>query len=356
MKSQIELSLVMIVKNEERTLARCLESVKDLVDEMIIVDTGSTDKTIDIATSYGAKLFYFDWVGDFSVARNFALSKANGEWRLVLDADEWVIEGNKEELKAYLKEPCLGVIEQDNAFNKNGELQYNKTFMGRILPKDAQYVGKVHEQVMGFKYKRMPIRIEHDGYLYQDKSDRNLEILFKTCKENPNDAYIQFQLAHTLYLAGRGQEALPHYAVFYKNCEENLEYRASAIVDYLYCVTETKQFEQGLILLEKEKKHYMDYPDFYLVSASFYRELVLSDVKKYIHYLPKIEEEYLSCLELGETNKYDSIMGAGSFLAAYNLGVWYEVTKQIDKALICYNMAAEWGYQKAKKRIQALQP
>ena len=82
----------------------------------------------------------------------------------------------------------------------------------------------------------------------------------------------------------------------------------------------------------------------------------MSDVKKYIHYLPKIEEEYLSCLELGETNKYDSIMGAGSFLAAYNLGVWYEVTKQIDKALICYNMAAEWGYQKAKKRIQALQP
>ncbi|MBK7632424.1 MAG: glycosyltransferase family 2 protein [Ignavibacteriales bacterium] len=82
------LSLSMIVKNEERHLARCLSSVKDVVDEIVIVDTGSTDNTIEIAESFNAKIFHFDWVNDFSAARNFALTKCIGNWILYLDADE----------------------------------------------------------------------------------------------------------------------------------------------------------------------------------------------------------------------------------------------------------------------------
>ncbi len=82
------LSLCMIVKNEEKHLARCLSSVKDVADEIVIVDTGSTDKTIEIAESFSAKIFHFDWVNDFSAARNFALSKCTGDWILYLDADE----------------------------------------------------------------------------------------------------------------------------------------------------------------------------------------------------------------------------------------------------------------------------
>ncbi len=354
MKSQIELSLVMIVKNEERTLARCLESVKDLVDEMIIVDTGSTDKTIDIATSYGAKLFYFDWVGDFSVARNFALNKASGKWRLVLDADEYVAEGNRKLLEQYLSQQSIGLVERIDAFSKNGEVQYNRTFIARILPQDARYQGKIHEQVIGKQFIRMPIILEHDGYLYQDKADRNLKILAEVCDENPKDAYMQYQLAHTLYLADRYIEAMPHYEIFYKECKKELSYRACAIVDYLYCLIEAKQYGKALKIIEKEKILYDEYPDFHLVCASFYREFVLSDIQKNMKYLPKIEEAYLRCLDIGETDQYDSIKGAGSYVAAYNLGVWYEVTKQIDKAKICYQMASEWGYSKAAERMKML--
>jgi GT2 family glycosyltransferase/tetratricopeptide (TPR) repeat protein len=82
------LSLCMIVKNEEQHLARCLLSVKPAVDEMIIVDTGSTDRTKDIARVYGAKIFDFPWTNDFSIARNLSLSMASGDWILILDADE----------------------------------------------------------------------------------------------------------------------------------------------------------------------------------------------------------------------------------------------------------------------------
>ena len=82
------LSLCMITKNEEKNLSRCLDSIKDIVDEIIIVDTGSTDKTVEIAKSYGAHIYHYDWNNDFSKARNVSLQKATKDWILVLDADE----------------------------------------------------------------------------------------------------------------------------------------------------------------------------------------------------------------------------------------------------------------------------
>jgi GT2 family glycosyltransferase/Flp pilus assembly protein TadD/predicted SAM-dependent methyltransferase/predicted O-methyltransferase YrrM len=82
------LSVCMIVKNEEKNIVKCLKSVRAIVDEMIIVDTGSTDKTKDIAKIFGAKVFDFPWTGDFSLARNHSLAQASGDWILILDADE----------------------------------------------------------------------------------------------------------------------------------------------------------------------------------------------------------------------------------------------------------------------------
>ncbi len=83
-------SLCMIVKDEEANLARCLASVKPIVDEMVVVDTGSTDRTKDIAEFFGARVYDFDWSGDFAEARNFSLSKAKGDWILIMDADEMI--------------------------------------------------------------------------------------------------------------------------------------------------------------------------------------------------------------------------------------------------------------------------
>jgi tetratricopeptide (TPR) repeat protein len=92
------ISLCMIVKNEERHLARCLESAKDLVDEFVVVDTGSTDRTADIARAFGANLFTCKWKNDFSHARNISLSKARGQWILILDADETISGQDHEQL------------------------------------------------------------------------------------------------------------------------------------------------------------------------------------------------------------------------------------------------------------------
>ena len=92
------LSLCMIVKNEEQVLRKSLESVKGLADEIIVVDTGSTDNTVRIADEMGAKIFYYDWCDDFSEARNFSLTKASGDWILFMDADEVIAPGDIEKI------------------------------------------------------------------------------------------------------------------------------------------------------------------------------------------------------------------------------------------------------------------
>lgn len=355
-----KISLVMIVKNEEANLQRCLESVQTIVDEIVIVDTGSEDRTKEIAKGFNANIYDFEWCNDFSAARNYALSKAKGEWRLVLDADEYVLSGTKESLLNSLKLKTVGQILRIDAFkdnsNKEEEIGYSRSYISRVMPKGINYVGEIHEQVNSdLPRVKIELEIGHDGYLHEDKSERNLAILYNVVKEKPQDSYMIYQLAHTLFVAGKNNEAISWYEKYYEISKRDEGYRCSAIVDYLYTMIRTGKLEKGIALIEKEKNHYYDSPDFNFVCATFYRELVLSNIEKYINYLPLIERYYINCLEVGETTKYDSIVGTGSYAAAYNLGVWYEVSKQFDKAKICYEMAMEWGYEKAAERMKALQ-
>src|SRR3989344_6100650 len=97
------ISLCMITKSEERFLEQCLNSVKDIVDEIIIVDTGSTDKTKEIALSFGAKVHNFKWIDNFSAARNESIKHATKDWIFVLDADEKLDESAKEKIKEAIK-------------------------------------------------------------------------------------------------------------------------------------------------------------------------------------------------------------------------------------------------------------
>lgn len=142
----ITISLCMIVKNEERILKRCLDSVADLVDELIIVDTGSTDKTMQIAASYpGVKLYEFTWVGDFSKARNFAFSKATKEYIYSADADEVLNEENRERFRL-MKEALLPEVEIVQMKYGN-QLQY-----GTVYNYDEEYRPKLFKRLREFNW------------------------------------------------------------------------------------------------------------------------------------------------------------------------------------------------------------
>ncbi len=139
----ITISLCMIVKNEEAVLSRCLDSVADLVDEIIIVDTGSTDKTKEIAKRYTDKIYDFEWIDDFSAARNFSFSKATMDYIYVADADEVIDEENRKKFK-HLKIAMLDEIEIVQMLYCN-QLEFGTTYNF-----DEEYRPKLYKKLRNF--------------------------------------------------------------------------------------------------------------------------------------------------------------------------------------------------------------
>lgn len=151
----ITISLCMIVKNEEKNLGKCLESLKGIVDEMIVVDTGSTDRTIDIAKEYGARVETFRWVGDFSKARNYAFSLAACDYIYSADADEELDEENRQRFLK-LKEDLEGTNIDIVQMYYTGQLAYrtvynfDKELRPKLFKRLREFVWEdpIHEQVV----------------------------------------------------------------------------------------------------------------------------------------------------------------------------------------------------------------
>lgn len=351
---QTTLSLVMIVKNESQVLERCLESVKSIVDEIVIVDTGSTDNTKEIALLYGAKVYDYEWRDDFSAARNFGLERATGNWRLILDADEHLDVGSGELIRDFIQSSkSIGAVRIKNKFLDGNEVRYSYSFASRILPKGVYYQGRIHEQVVSSLPRvRTPILVHHDGYYMTDKFDRNVGILRQVLKEQPSDPYILYQLAKEYMGKERFIEAVGYFDDAYHRIYRNEGYYPTLVTEYLYTLMKTGAWEKGLSVISKEEIKLHDYPDFHFAAGLFYMELIFSNVSKYGHLLSQIEKEFLTCVKIGDTKKYDSVEGTGSFLAYYNLGVYYEVKGEWEKARGYYEKAAQYHYLRAVERLK----
>ncbi|WP_426449661.1 tetratricopeptide repeat-containing glycosyltransferase family 2 protein [Paenibacillus sp. S-38] len=350
------MSLTMIVKNEAQDLARCLESARPLVDEIVIADTGSTDNTKEIALSYGAKVYDYEWTHSFSDARNFALRQSTGDWNLVLDADEYILNDCGQEIRAFIaRRQGIGRIKRIDKFEQNGEVMESQVYISRLFPRGTFYTGIIHEQVVtDLPAVKTSIEVYHDGYFRRNKSDRNLKLLHQAVEVNPTDAYLLFQLAKEYRMAGDYQAAAPYFSRCYEQLRREEAFYPLAVVDYLYNIIAGGKLEEGLELIEREKPFLPDYPDFHFACGHFYRELVFSNIEKYIAFFPQIEQSFLACLALGETSRYDSVRGTGSFLPAYNLGVFYETTGDMTKARMYYEAAARDSYKPAADRLAKL--
>jgi glycosyltransferase involved in cell wall biosynthesis len=344
----------MIVKNESRYLHRCLQSVVDLVDEMIIVDTGSIDNTKQIGFSYGAKVYDFQWTNNFSEARNFALKRSESNWNIVLDADEYIDQRSiKEILKFIQGDYRIGRIIRKDKFYQDGELKTSHSLISRILPKGASYVGRIHEQVSSkYPKENTSIAVHHDGYLLKsDRAERNLKLLELELSENPKNDYILYQIAKEYRLAKQYNKANAYYEQCYSLVPPSSLYKPNFIVDYLYNIISIGNLEIGLKVISKERSKLNDYPDFHFVSALLYMELIFKNSVMYGHLLPMIEKEYLACIKLSHSDRYDSVIGTGTYLAAYNLGVFYETTGNMEKAKVYYQKSAEYQYERAIQRL-----
>ncbi|MBR6671331.1 MAG: glycosyltransferase family 2 protein, partial [Ruminococcus sp.] len=211
--NEIVLSIGMIVKNEEKHLENCLSALKNLTDyissELIIVDTGSTDRTKEIALKYTDKVYDFEWIDDFAAARNYGLKKAKGKWFMFLDADEYFDEDCSQMIK-FFSYPELyeqgkwncGSVSMYNYDTEKGK-SYSLFCPLRLarLTNELIFEGKIHEYLENIKF---PIAdfdtvVHHYGYVsnnsnIKNKSDRNMQLLLEEFKSKPNNVRLVTQL------------------------------------------------------------------------------------------------------------------------------------------------------------------
>lgn len=223
--SMTGISLCMIVRDEAENLPRCLESALPWVDEVCIVDTGSTDDTVAIAERLGARVEHFEWCDDFAQARNASLAMATEPWVLVLDADETITEDSGEALKGAVSDPeaQAWLVFQDNE-DADGDvhpLAVPRLFRNRP---EIRFSRPVHESVMeslreiGFgEPQTCDVHLHHTGYLPEvlqerDKYARNVEILRRRVAEVPNDLFSAYKLATSLRGPDRLGERLEAFA------------------------------------------------------------------------------------------------------------------------------------------------
>jgi glycosyltransferase involved in cell wall biosynthesis len=351
-----KLSLAMIVKNEARCLARCLRSIQKVVDEIIIVDTGSTDDTVKIAKEFGGKVSHYDWTNDFSAARNFALDQTGEDWILVLDADEFASDALGKEAREFIQNrPGIGRLKIVSDFRRNGSLLRSQSFVPRLFPRGPRFQGRIHEQIVSsLPRTNLCAEVWHDGYLETQKSDRNTKLLLAELEREPGNVYLLYQLAIEYSSLQQTENAFQCLQKAFARVKYDEPFAPNIVVDLLYAVMALKKFDAGAEAVAQSETLLGDFPDFHLVRGLFYMNLIRSNASKHIKDLPKIEQSFQRCLALGETDKYKSVRGSGSFLASYNLGVFYHAFGNANAAKKCFETAASQGYEPAAAMLNKL--
>jgi glycosyltransferase involved in cell wall biosynthesis len=215
----------MIVRNEEKYLRECLESVSSVADEIVIIDTGSTDGTIGIALEFGAKIYDFDWIDDFSAARNYALNNSSGDWILYLDADERLDKNSIDEIIRRTENlRKVGFYCTVKSFDSEGgrehSIRYPRLFANNP---NLSFTGKVHEQIEesltshDYLLANSKILINHIGYNVsksekKNKAGRNLALLLAEYNTSKSP-YYAFQIAQTYNVLDESENARKYFQI-----------------------------------------------------------------------------------------------------------------------------------------------
>ncbi len=271
----ISISLCMIVKDEEDVLARCLDSARDIVDEIVIVDTGSTDRTRKIAAGYTDLVYDFEWIDDFSAARNYAFSKGTKEYLMWLDADDVISERDRQGFLALKKDldPSVDVVmmKYHTGYDEMGNPSFSY-YRERLIKnhKGYQWNSPIHEAITpsgNIIYSKTGV--EHRKLKAADP-DRNLRIFEKMIREGTVlDPRQQFYYAGELYYHHRYEESKENYEIFLRSGGGWLENQIEACRQIADCYHQMGQKKEELEAL------------FYSFSLDIPRAEICCDIGKY---------------------------------------------------------------------------
>jgi tetratricopeptide (TPR) repeat protein len=343
-----KISLCMIVKDEEEMLPRSLAAVAPAVDEIIVVDTGSTDRTVEIAESFGARVLHHEWTGDFAEARNVSLEAATHEWILWLDADEVLVAEDRDKLRKlagqtwreafYLVETNFtGDIEDGTAVTHNAL----RVFRNRP---EYRFEGRLHEQIAhnlpGYLAERVAhtqVRVEHYGYLgvvreSKDKARRNLELLEKQSAEGVDTAFHKFNLGSEYLALAEYEKARDHLTRAWKEMESepnraNYPYMPSLASRVVIALRETGSLDEAHRQADEGLEVFPGFTDLVYHQANIAKER--GD-------LESARALFRRCLEMGDApSKYSAIVGCGSYMALMALAAIVDSQEQQDLLLRC---------------------
>ncbi|WP_234119664.1 glycosyltransferase [Clostridium hydrogenum] len=342
----------MIVKNEEENLPKCLNSIKSKVDEIIIVDTGSTDKTMEVAKRYTDKVFNFEWCDDFSAARNFSINKAKNDWILILDADEVVNFFNKKDISRFINKNknVVGRIKRINTFeDSSGKKKFFERVNRLFNKKFFKYEGIIHEQVVSitgenYTTENIDVYANHIGYEKEilnrtNKIKRNKELLEKAIEMASDDPYLQYQLGKTFFMEKDYVKAEVNLSTAIRlGIDAKYEYVQDLIESYGYTLINLKKYKEALIL-KKYEEFYNSKSDFNFVMGLIYMNNAM---------FKEAVNKFIQC----QNSKECKIEGVNSYLANYNIGVIYECLGILNEAVKYYKKCG--NYKLAVGRIKAI--
>ncbi|MGU3442373.1 glycosyltransferase [Bacillus cereus] len=345
------ISLCMIVKDEENWISNCLNSVANHVDEIIIVDTGSTDQTVEICKKFHSKIFHFDWDESFANARNYGLEHASSDWILWLDADEELdvldtellkkeVSKNKEEL--LLSIHLINYVGSKKCLKNSYQIAHARLFKNHV---GIKFVNNIHETLNVQEIKKdihviktLPIIVHHYGYMdsiieKKKKHERNINMLQKELLKSEYSPWIEYHIASEYCSIKEYEKAFSFvnrsiiHFIHQNQLPPSFLYRLKYSI--LLCLN---SFEGAWPGINSAINLYPDYVDLYFIKG-----LILFYKNEYV----KALEVFESCLMLGENNlKYLICTGVGSYLPMYykgccfeKIGDYKEAEKQYKKAI-----------------------
>lgn len=227
------IGLLIIVKDEEQNIPNALSSAYGLFDQIVVVDTGSNDKTTSIASKFGAEIHYFEWIKDFSAARNYGIKAMRTDWIMTLDADEEINRRSFLAEKDLINDDNLGGLNCEIINDLNQGEQKSKHRYTRIFRNNPyiRFEGKIHEQIresienQNLKIAETKIKINHFGYSddTEEKGKRNLEILENELKGNEGDAWLRYHTASTEFSLGNLHKSKELFESIFNSDELSLE-------------------------------------------------------------------------------------------------------------------------------------
>jgi len=335
------LALVMIARDEARCIERCLRSAEALVDEMLVLDTGSVDDTAALARGCGATVAHWSWRDDFAAARNAALDLTSCDWRLVIDADEWIAGGGASLAACRAAAPgFIGVLRVSSLIDGGPSgTQQAPSWLPRLLPRGVTYQGRVHEQPLSaWPRRRMALRLQHDGYLpdaMARKRGRNRRLLQQALLDDPDDAYLHYQLGKDFEVHGDFVAAAPCFSRALARADRSAGWRHDLLLRQLFTLKKLGRFEAGMALAQREMEHWAHSPDFFFTLGDLLLDWAAARPAMAASLLPMIESSWLRALHIGENpTLQDTVSGRGSFLAAHNLAVMFEALGDAAKACL----------------------